>query len=255
MIIIVLHIVSGLLYPLLGTIIGSSFVFFMKKETQRSLMVFLDSFAAGVMCAASFFSLINPACEAAQSQGDLSVLLCSVGFFSGMLIFVFVDKKLKDYSDKDSDVSGNMLLWAVSLHNIPEGMAVGVVYAGLLSMESDSDLAGAISLSIGIALQNIPEGAIISMPLKAKGKTRFKAFLCGMVSGIAEFVAAFLTLLIASVVHIILPFSLCFAAGAMFFVVLRELSFDFSSEKYCSFSLSVFATGFTTMMLLDTLTG
>lgn len=249
------NIIGGLLYPFFGTLFGSSFVFFMKNEPHRKMMIFLDSLAAGVMCAASFFSLIQPACDAAEVKGKIPLLLCSIGFCAGMLVFTALDKKLKAVSDEKKDLSGSMLLWAVTLHNIPEGMAVGVVYAGLLTMTENADLAGAVSLSIGIALQNIPEGAIISMPLKAKGKTPLNSFLGGMFSGLAELIAAIITLFVATFVSNILPFALCFAAGAMFFVVLRELSSDFSSEKYCRFSLSVFAAGFTLMMLLDTLTG
>ncbi len=207
------------------------------------------------MCAASFFSLIQPACETASEKGRLPLFMCSVGFCTGMLLFVFIDKKLKSACFEEKDLSGGMLLWAVTLHNIPEGMAVGVVYAGLLTANVSTAPAGAVSLSLGIALQNIPEGAIISMPLKAKGKNLSGAFFCGILSGIAELLAAMLTLLLASFVDSILPFALCFAAGAMVFVVLRELSEDFSSEKYCCFSLAVFSAGFTLMMLLDTLTG
>lgn len=245
----------GLLYPFFGTLIGSSFVFFMKKAPSHRTMIFLDCLAAGVMCAASFFSLIAPACERAEEKGSLALLFCSTGFFSGMLIFILTDKLLRKLAHEKKDLSSGLLFWSVSIHNIPEGMAVGVVFAGLLSGGSVSELAGALSLSLGIALQNIPEGAIISMPLNAKGKSPVKAFLKGMYSGLAELIPAVLSLFVSVFVGSILPFSLCFAAGAMFFVVLRELSSEFSKDKHSGLALFVFSLGFTLMMLLDTLAG
>lgn len=251
-----IYILLGLLYPFAGTFLGSLFVFFLKKEQpEKILLVALDSLAAGIMCAASFFSLISPACKTAETKGLFALILCGIGFFCGIFVFVLTDKMLNKTIDENRDKSGKLLMWAVTIHNIPEGMAVGIALAGFF-LSSDKTLsAGALSLSVGIALQNIPEGAIISLPLKAKGKSRTKAFLSGIYSGIAELVAGIVTLFLSSFVYNILPFFMCFAAGAMFFVVLKELSADFSDEKYGAKALMVFATGFTAMMLLDILTG
>lgn len=246
--------VRGILYPFLGTVIGSAFVFFARHTPTRRFMSVLDSLAAGIMCAASFFSLILPAVNQGEALGGLSKLSCSIGFFSGIIFFVMSDKLLKKYLSY-KDMAGNMLLLAVSLHNIPEGMAVGVVYAGLLTGNSVIGTAGALTLSLGIAMQNIPEGAIISLPLKARGRKRKTAFLLGTVSGIAELAAAVVTLFISGFVYALLPFSLCFAAGAMFYVVMRELSVNFTDRKTADVSLCFFAVGFVVMMLLDTYLG
>ena len=246
--------VRGILYPFLGTVLGSSFVFFAKHTPSRRFMSVLDSIAAGIMCAASFFSLILPAVNQGDEQGGFAKLSCSIGFFTGIIFFVLTDKLLKKYLFR-GDISGNMLLLAVSLHNIPEGMAVGVVYAGLLTGNSVMGTAGALALSLGIAMQNIPEGAIISLPLKARGRKRKTAFILGTVSGIAELAAAVITLFFSGFIYSLLPFSLCFAAGAMFYVVLRELSVNFSDRKTADVSLCFFAVGFVIMMLLDTYLG
>ncbi len=252
---ILLYVLIGLLIPLAGTVAGSSLVVFLKKAPDIRFMTLLDSLAAGVMCAASFFSLISPACEKAEGQGALQLFLCSLGFFSGIILFVIITRLTEMSFSKKADASGRLLMTAVTIHNIPEGMAVGIVYAGLISTGDFSGLSAALSLSLGIALQNIPEGAIISMPLKAKGQGTKKAFMSGFISGVAELIPAILTLFLFSFVDSILSFSLCFAAGAMFFVVLRELSSGFHSGKNRSFALAVFAAGFTLMMLLDTFFG
>ena len=244
----------GILYPFLGTVLGSSFVFFAKCTPSRRFMSVLDSIAAGIMCAASFFSRILPAVNQGEEEGGLSKLSCSIGFFVGIVFFVFADKLLKKYLFRN-DMSGNMLLLAVSLHNIPEGMAVGVVYSGLIAGNSVIGAAGAITLSLGIAMQNIPEGAIISLPLNARGKKRKTAFLAGTVSGIAELAAAVITIFFSGFIYALLPFALCFAAGAMFYVVLRELSVNFTDKKTADVSLCFFAVGFVLMMLLDTFLG
>lgn len=246
--------VRGILYPFIGTVLGSSFAVFMKHPPSRRFMAVLDSLAAGIMCAASFFSLILPAVNQGDAQGGFAKLSCSIGFFTGIIFFVFTDKLLKKYLSH-KDMSANKLFLAVSLHNIPEGMAVGVVYAGLLTGNSVMGTAGALALSLGIAMQNIPEGAIISLPLKARGKKRKTAFLCGTVSGVAELAAAVITLFFSGFIYTLLPFSLCFAAGAMFYVVMRELSVNFSDRKNADVSLSFFAVGFVIMMLLDTYLG
>ncbi len=244
----------GLLYPFLGTVFGSSFVFFTRHTPSRRFMSVLDSLAAGIMCAASFFSLILPAVNQGDLQGGLAKLSCSIGFFSGIIFFVLSDKLLKKFLSR-GDMSGNKLFLAVSLHNIPEGMAVGVAYAGLLSGNTVISTAGALSLSLGIAMQNIPEGAIVSLPLKARGKNRKTAFAWGTVSGVAELAASLITLFFSGFIYVLLPFSMCFAAGAMFYVVMRELSGNFSHKKTADLSLFCFAVGFTLMMLLDTFLG
>lgn len=247
--------IKGLGFPFLGTLIGSAFVYFLKKQPDRKILILLDSFAAGIMSAASFFSLISPATEQAQIKGKTYLLVCCIGFFCGIVLFVPIDRIInRCFADSDSK-SGNLLLWAVSLHNIPEGMAVGVVYAGILAGGGGVSITAALTLSIGIALQNIPEGAIISLPLKAKGKSSNSAFFMGLISGVAELSAGILTLFLSSFILSILPFSLCFAAGAMFYVVLKELSGGFSDEKNSGFALTVFAAGFFIMMALDTLLG
>ncbi len=244
----------GILYPFLGTMLGSSFAVFMKCPPSQRLMAVLDSLAAGIMCAASFFSLILPALSQAESDGAQAMLSCSAGFFAGIIFFVVINRFLAA-SLSGKDMTGNMLMLSVTLHNIPEGMAVGVVYAGLLSGNSAIGAAGALSLSFGIAMQNIPEGAIISLPLTARGKSRTKAFLWGIVSGVAELAAGAVTLLFSPFIYSVLPFSLCFAAGAMFYVVMAELSCSFHNKKNSDISLCFFAVGFVVMMLLDTFLG
>ena len=246
--------VRGILYPFMGTLFGSALVFLAKNKPSSRLMAILDSLAAGIMCAASFFSLILPALTQSENAGIVSVLSCSTGFFAGVLIFILLSF-ITGKALKDNDIAGNMLIWAVSLHNIPEGMAVGVVYAGLMSGNGSIGTAGALMLSVGIALQNIPEGAIVSLPAAARGKKRVPAFLLGTLSGVAELLASVITLFLSSFVYNVLPFSLCFAAGAMFFVVLSELSVNFTNRKNSAISLATFALGFIVMMLLDTLCG
>ena len=246
-------VLSGLSYPFIGTVIGSSFVFFMNRlKNESGILSALDSIAAGIMTAASFFSLIAPAVN--QAESVLSLLSCSAGFFAGILCFILIDIFIKK-KESDRIKNGELLIWAVTLHNIPEGMAVGVVYAGLLAGEGSVSFAAALSLSIGIALQNIPEGAIISMPLRARGESSFFSFFKGTVSGIAELSAGIFTLFFSYFVYGIMPFCLCFAAGAMIYVVLAELSSEFSVGKKRSLCLFLFGIGFTLMMLLDTFLG
>lgn len=247
-------VVRGLLYPFLGTVLGSSFVFFMKKEPGKRLMVFLDSFAAGIMCAAAFFSLISPAVSQAETEGEISLLFCTVGFFVGIAVFVLTEKLLLILLGKSGN-SANLLLWAVSIHNIPEGLAVGVIYSGLLYGTTDVNLSAAVSLSLGIAMQNIPEGAIVSLPLKTRGMKQSKAFFSGLISAAAELISGVFALFLFSFSNRILPFSMCFAAGAMFYVILAELSDHFCDKKTSPGALSVFAMGFCLMMMLDTFLG
>lgn len=247
-------IIKGLLYPFLGTVFGSAFVLFLRKRENKMLLSSLDSIAAGIMCAASFFSLISPAIAQAENQGKASLFSCSMGFFIGIIIFILIDITINRY-EKEKNNRAKLLIWAVTLHNIPEGMAVGVVLSGLLYGNSQVSTAGALSLSVGIALQNIPEGAIISLPLKADGEKTFFSFIKGTVSGIAELSAGIITLFISSFIGEIMPFSLCFAAGTMIYVVLAELSVEFTKNHNREKNLFLFGAGFTLMMLLDTFLG
>ncbi len=250
-----LTVIKGLLYPFLGTVFGSSFVFFFRNSKNGSLLSALDSIAAGVMCAASFFSLISPAVIMAQGRNKLSLLSCSLGFFCGIIIFILIDIFIRKSNVREKNNRGKLLILAVTLHNIPEGMAVGVVLAGLLCNNPQVSATGALTLCVGIALQNIPEGAIISMPLKAGGENTAVAFTKGMISGIAELSAGLITLLLSSFIEKIMPFSLCFAAGTMIYVVLSELSVEFVKGKGREINLLLFGAGFTVMMLLDTFLG
>lgn len=247
-------VIRGLLYPLAGTVIGSALVFFTKRNPTKRFMTVLDSLAGGIMCAASFFSLIRPAVEQSENHSVFSMLSCSAGFFSGLIVFILINKITeKVLSEKNK--SGNMMFFAVTVHNIPEGMAVGVVFAGILTGREDVSIASALTLSLGIAMQNIPEGAIIALPQNMRGKSRQRAFLYGVFSGLAELFAGIVTLSAATLVYGILPFSLCFAAGAMFYVVLSELSEGFTDKKNSVVSLISFDSGFIIMMLLDTMLG
>lgn len=246
------NVIKGLLYPFFGTVLGSSFVFFLKKKENKRMLAALNSIAAGVMAAASFFSLISPAVNQAENKGSLSLFSCSIGLFFGIFCFIIIDLIVNNAYRKDRR---NLLIWAVTLHNMPEGMAVGVVLFGVFSNNSEISVAGALSLSVGIALQNIPEGAIISLPAKAAGEKTPVAFIKGLVSGLAELFAGIITFFFASFVSEIMPFFLCFAAGTMIYVVLAELSVEFVNNENKSTNLLLFGVGFMIMMLLDTFLG
>ena len=246
--------VRGILYPLLGTLFGSAFVFFSKNKPTARFSAILDSFAAGIMCAASFFSLILPAVNQASDSSTITQLSCSTGFFAGIFIFII----LSEISEKIFELkshSGNMLVWAVSLHNIPEGMAVGVVFAGMQTGETTLTLAAAFALAIGMAVQNVPEGAIISMPLRAEGVGRGKTFLYGALSGVVEPIAAILTLLFLEYTVPAMPFLLAFSAGAMLYVVVEELIPASQQGKHSNLGTIGFALGFALMMVLDVILG
>lgn len=262
--------VIGLLLPLLGTMLGSAFVFFMRDEMSVRLQKTLLGFASGVMVAASVWSLLIPAMEMeAPSQpppvGEalLSVLPAVVGFLLGMGFLLLIDEltpHLHIGSDKPEGVRSRlsrtaMLALAVTIHNLPEGMAVGVVFAGAESGASNISLASAIAVALGIAIQNVPEGAIISMPMRAAGNSRWKSFAIGSLSGAVEPLGALAVLLLASLLTPILPYMLAFAAGAMFYVVIEELIPEASSGQHSNLSTLGFALGFVLMMMLDVLLG
>lgn len=249
----------GILIPFLGTTLGAACVFFLKKALSESLQRALTGFAAGVMVAASVWSLLIPAIEQASGMGRLSFAPAVIGFWCGILFLLLLDHVIPHLHRNCEQTEGpkihlhrsTMLLLAVTLHNIPEGMAVGVMYAGYLSGNAQITAAGALALSLGIAIQNFPEGAIISMPLRAEGMSKPKAFLCGTLSGIVEPIGAFLTILAAQHIIAFLPYFLSFAAGAMLYVVVEELVPEMSQGRHSNLGTLFFAIGFTLMMALD----
>ncbi|MCI8410941.1 MAG: ZIP family metal transporter [Clostridia bacterium] len=253
------NVIIGLLIPFLGTSLGSAMVFFMKNNIKASVQKVLLGFAAGVMIAASIWSLINPAIEMAEEQGQISWVPASIGFLLGIVFLLILDSiiphihldKEKPEGIKSKLKNTTMLVLAVTLHNIPEGMAVGVVFAGVLAGNTGMTLAGAIALSIGIAIQNFPEGAIISMPLKSEGVSKLKAFSYGTLSGIVEPIAAMVTILITSMIVPILPYILSFAAGAMIYVVVEELIPESQEGEHSNIGTIGVAIGFIIMMILD----
>lgn len=249
--------------PFIGTALGSACVLFIKNELRENVRKCLSGFAAGVMVAASIWSLILPAFEQCEGLGNKAVIPVVVGFWIGILFLLFLDQTVPHFhvtTNKQEGIKAKltkttMLVLAVTLHNIPEGMAVGVVLAGFLKGNSGITLLGALSLSIGIAIQNFPEGAIISMPLKSEGMSRRKAFVYGALSGIVEPVAALITVLAADVIIPVLPFLLCFAAGAMMYVVVEELIPEMAAGEHSNSGTLTFTLGFTLMLVLDTMLG
>ncbi len=249
----------GILLPFIGTSAGAACVFFMKKRlgtlTQRSL----TGFAAGVMVAASVWSLLIPAMESWRGAAPLAFIPAVAGFFAGVGFLLLLDKMIPHLHAGSREAEGpesslkrtTMLVLAVVLHNIPEGMAVGVVFAGWLSGKGDVTLASAMALSLGIAIQDFPEGAIISMPLKSENFSRPRAFLCGVLSGAVEPAASLLTILLSGLVVMALPYLLSFAAGAMMFVVVEELIPEMSEGRHSDAGVIMFTAGFTVMMALD----
>lgn len=253
----------GILIPFLGTAIGAGCVFFMKKSLGDKVQRSLTGFAAGVMVAASIWSLIIPAIDRSAALGKLSFLPAAAGFWAGILFLLLLDhiiphlhsNAVKAEGPKSKLQKTTMMVLAVTLHNIPEGMAVGVVYAGYLAGDAEISAAGALALSLGIAIQNFPEGAIISMPLRAEGMSKPKAFIGGVLSGIVEPVGAVLTILAAQLVVPALPYLLSFAAGAMLYVVVEELIPEMSQGKHSNIGTVFFAVGFSLMMALDVALG
>lgn len=257
------EIAKGILLPLLGTTLGAMCVFFMKKTLHDFVQRALTGFAAGVMVAASIWSLLIPAIEQSSSMGKWSFVPAAVGFIIGILFLFLLDKLVPHHhlgEEQDEGLKSGFhrttkMVLAVTLHNLPEGMAVGAVYAGLLQGDATISIAGALALSIGIAIQNFPEGAVISMPLKAEGLKKSKAFLYGVLSGIVEPIGALLTILAAQVVLPILPYLLSFAAGAMIYVVVEELIPEMSRGNHSNVGTIAFALGFVVMMILDVALG
>ena len=258
-----MNIAIGLLIPFLGTAFGSAMVFLMRKQMHKKLEKLLLGFASGVMISASIWSLIIPSMEMAKEQGEISWVPAAIGFLLGILFLLALDHVIPHLhlkTDKPEGISSKlknstMMVLAVTLHNIPEGMAVGVVFAGMLAESTGITLAGAIALSIGIAIQNFPEGAIISMPLKAEGISKLKAFTYGMLSGIVEPIAAIITILITSVIFPVLPYILSFAAGAMIYVVVEELIPETQEGEHSDIGTIGVAIGFVLMMILDVALG
>ncbi len=253
----------GILIPFLGTTLGAACVFLMKRSLGDLVRRSLAGFAAGVMVAASVWSLLIPAIEQSEDLGGLSFLPAFLGFWAGVLFLLLLDRLIPHLHVGSDQAEGpksklgrtTMMVLAVTLHNIPEGMAVGVMYAGFLGGNGQITAASALALSLGIAIQNFPEGAIISMPLQAEGQPKGKAFLGGVLSGVVEPIGAVLTLLAAQLVIPALPYLLSFAAGAMLYVVVEELIPEMSQGKHSNLGTVFFAVGFSVMMTLDVALG
>ena len=253
----------GIMIPFIGTALGAGCVFLMKKSLSDKVQRALNGFASGVMVAASIWSLIIPAIEQSEFLGKFSFFPAVIGFWAGVLFLLLLDHVIPHLHQNGTQAEGpkshlqktTMMLLAVTLHNIPEGMAVGVVYAGYLSGNAEISAAGALALSLGIAIQNFPEGAIISMPLRAEGMKKSKAFMSGTLSGIVEPVGAALTVLAAHFILPALPYLLSFAAGAMLYVVVEELIPEMSQGKHSNIGTLFFAAGFSVMMMLDVALG
>ena len=255
--------ISGILIPFLGTTFGAACVFFMKKSLGDLMQRSLAGFAAGVMVAASIWSLLIPAIEQSENMGKLSFLPAFIGFWGGILFLLALDHLIPHLHVGSNQAEGpktrlgrtTMMVLAVTLHNIPEGMAVGVMYAGFLAGNMQITAASAFALSLGIAIQNFPEGAIISMPLRAEGESKGKAFLSGVLSGTVEPIGAVLTIIAAQFIIPALPYLLSFAAGAMLYVVVEELIPEMSQGKHSNLGTVFFAVGFSVMMTLDVALG
>ena len=253
----------GLFIPLLGTILGASFVFFMKRDMPERLQKALLGFASGVMVAASVWSLLIPSIDMSQGEGAMQVVPSAVGFLLGMGFLLLIDELTPHLHVGSNNPEGlkarlsrtAMLALAVTIHNLPEGMAVGVVFAGTQTGQADISLMGALAMSIGIAIQNIPEDAIISMPMRAAGNSRWKSFLIGSLSGVVEPLGGLLIILLASLFLPAMPYLLAFAAGAMLYVVVEELIPEASNGTHSNLSTIGFAVGFVLMMVLDVVMG
>lgn len=258
-----IEVIEGVLIPFIGTTFGACFVLFMKKNLSTLVEKALNGFAVGVMVAASIWSLIIPAIEQSQYMGKLSFIPAAVGFWIGILFLLMLDHiipHLHQHSEEAEGPKSNFsrttkMVLAVTLHNIPEGMAVGVVYAGWLADSSQISIMSALVLSIGIAIQNIPEGAVISMPLHANGVSKKKAFIYGTLSGAVEPIGAIITIILSGIIIPVLPYLLSFAAGAMLYVVVEELIPEMSQGKHTDIGTIMFAVGFSLMMVLDVALG
>lgn len=253
----------GVLLPFIGTALGAAMVFFLRDEISPRLQKILLGFASGVMMAASVWSLLLPAIDIASEQNMIAWLPAAVGFVGGMLFLLLLDTLIPHLHVNSNEAEGIQsklgrsakLMLAVTLHNIPEGMAVGVVLAGAMVENAGITFAGAMALSLGIAIQNFPEGAIISMPIKGDGNSKGRSFLYGMLSGIVEPIAAIVTMVLIDHLLPALPFLLAFSAGAMIYVVVEELIPESQSGKHSNIATIGVAVGFTLMMILDVALG
>ena len=253
----------GLLIPFIGTTLGSAMVYLMKNKMNVKVEKVLLGFASGVMVAASVWSLLIPSIDMATEQKVISLLPATIGFILGILFLLILDNLIPHLHLKSNEPEGpksklkktTMMVLAVTLHNIPEGMAVGVALAGALSNNSTITMTGAIALAIGIAIQNFPEGAIISMPLKEEGNSKNKSFLYGMLSGIVEPIGGLITIILTTLVVPVLPYLLAFAAGAMIYVVVEELIPESQVGKHSNLGTIGFSIGFIIMMILDVALG
>lgn len=255
--------ILGLLLPFAGTTLGAACVFLMKKSIPSLLQKTLTGFAAGVMVAASVWSLLIPSIEMTGKEGFMSIVPAITGFLFGILFLLFLDNIIPHQHIDSNQSEGpkthlsktTKLVFAITLHNLPEGMAVGVALAGAMEHNSYISMAGAIALAVGIAIQNFPEGAIVSMPLRSAGNSRGKSFLMGTLSGVVEPIGAVITILLASVILPVLPYLLSFAAGAMMYVVVEELIPETQEGRHSNMGTIGFAIGFLLMMVLDVLLG
>lgn len=253
----------GILIPFLGTMLGSAMVFFMKDKLNKKVEKLLLGFASGVMIAASIWSLIMPSINMAEEQGTIAWMPAAVGFLLGIVFLLILDSIIPHMhleSEKPEGIKSKlkkttMMVFAVTLHNIPEGMAVGVTFAGAILGNAGITIAGAFALAMGMAIQNFPEGAIISMPLKSEGVSKPRSFLYGVLSGIVEPIGAIITILITSKIIPILPYLLSFAAGAMIYVVVEELIPESQSGEHSNIGTIGVAIGFVIMMILDVALG
>jgi len=253
----------GLLIPFIGTLLGSAMVFLMKNKMNNKVEKLLMGFASGVMMAASVWSLLIPSIEITEGQGKIGWIPAAVGFILGIVFLLVLDSITPHIHLKSEEPEGmksklkktTMMVLAVTLHNIPEGMALGVTLAGTLIQHTGITIAGALALATGIAIQNFPEGSIISMPLKSEGMSKGKAFLYGTLSGIVEPIGAIITILFTNSVVTILPYLLSFAAGAMIYVVVEELIPESQSSEHSNIGTIGVAIGFAIMMILDVALG
>lgn len=258
-----MKILLAVMIPFLGTALGAGCVFFLKNDIKPWIQKSLLGFASGVMVAASVWSLLIPGMEMCAEKGKYAVVPAAVGFAMGIIFLLLMDRLIPhlhlDHEKPEGPVSGlgksMMLVLAVTLHNIPEGMAVGVVFAGMMAQNSNITLSGAVALAVGIAIQNFPEGAVISLPLKSACMSKKKAFLYGAASGIVEPVGAIVTILLAAYITPVLPYLLSFAAGAMIYVVVEELIPESAEGEHSNVGTIGFAVGFLIMMVLDVVLG
>lgn len=257
------NIILGILIPFVGTTLGAAMVLILRKEIKLNFQKLLLGFASGVMIAASVWSLLLPSIEMAEKRGSIAWLPAAVGFLLGIGFLLLLDSLIPHLHRNAEEAEGlnikvkknTMLLLAITLHNIPEGMAVGVVFAGLLAGDGGISLSGALALSIGIAIQNFPEGAIVSMPMRSAGISKRKSFFYGTLTGVVEPIAAGITILLTAIMVPILPYLLAFAAGAMIYVVVEELIPELQEGGHSNIGIVGVAFGFVIMMILDVALG